>query len=43
VARAAVDNKPLSERTLVAYDEIWRQYLAPALGKRPLNAITRPI
>jgi integrase len=31
----------LSDRTLVAYDEIWRLYLAPALGRRPLNAITR--
>jgi integrase len=30
----------LSERTLVAYDEIWRLYLAP-LGDHPLNAITK--
>ena len=31
----------LSERTLIAYDEIWRLYLAPAFGRRPLNTITR--
>ena len=31
----------LSERTLVAYDEIWRLYLEPGLGSHPLNAISR--
>ena len=31
----------LSERTLFAYDEIWRLYISPALGRRPLNTITR--
>jgi integrase len=31
----------LSERTLVSYDEIWRLYLEPELGRRPLNTITR--
>jgi integrase len=29
----------LSERTLIAYDEVWRLYLSP-LGEHPLNAIT---
>jgi len=31
----------LSERTLFAYDDIWRLYLGPKLGRRPLNTITR--
>ena len=31
----------LSERTLIAYDDIWRLYLSPKLGRRPLNTITR--
>jgi site-specific recombinase XerC len=30
----------LSERTLIAYDELWQLYLEP-LGRRPLNTITR--
>ena len=30
----------LSERTLIAYDELWRLYLEPLAG-RPLNTITR--
>jgi integrase len=30
----------LSERTLIAYDEIWRLYLSP-LGDHPLNAISK--
>jgi integrase len=30
----------LSERTL-AYDELWRLYIEPDLGRRPLNTITR--
>jgi integrase len=36
---AARSGKP-AERTLIAYDELWRLYLLPTLGKRPLNAIT---
>lgn len=31
----------LSERTLIAYDDIWRSFLEPALGARPMNTITR--
>jgi integrase len=38
-ARAARTDR-LSERTLIAYDEIYRLYIAPA-GTRPLNTITR--
>ncbi|MGH9321027.1 MAG: tyrosine-type recombinase/integrase, partial [Vicinamibacteria bacterium] len=30
-----------SERTLASYREIWRLYLEPALGRRPLASITR--
>lgn len=30
-----------SERTLIAYDELWRLYIAPKLRDQSLNAITR--
>lgn len=30
-----------SERTLIAYDELWRLYVAPSLGARRLDSITR--
>ncbi len=30
-----------SERTLLAYDELWRLYIKPMVGHSPLNAITR--
>jgi len=40
VRREAERNRRLSERTLIAYDEIWRIYLSP-LAARPLNTITR--
>lgn len=38
--QAAETGKP-SERTLIAYDELWRLYIAPKLKDQSLNAITR--
>jgi integrase len=37
----AVEHGRPTERTLIAYDEVWRLYIAPKLGSRSLNAITR--
>jgi integrase len=37
----AVDLGAPTERTLIAYDEMWRLYIAPTLGDRRLNTITR--
>jgi integrase len=37
---AAETGRP-SERTLIAYDELWRLYIAPKLKDESLNAITR--
>jgi integrase len=38
--RALAVGKP-SERTLIAYDQVWRQYVSGALGPRALGSITR--
>lgn len=38
--QAAESGMP-SERTLIAYDELWRLYIAPKLQDQPLNTITR--
>ncbi len=38
--QAAEAGRP-SERTLIAYDELWRLYIAPKLQDQSLNAITR--
>jgi integrase len=38
--RAKENGKP-SERTMIAYDELWRLYIAPKLGDQSLNTITR--
>ncbi len=38
--RAEATGKP-AERTLIAYDELWRLYVQPALGRRPLASISR--
>jgi integrase len=38
--QAAETGRP-SERTLIAYDELWRLYIAPKLQDQSLNAITR--
>jgi hypothetical protein len=38
--QAAETGKP-SERTLIAYDELWRLYIAPKLQDQSLNTITR--
>jgi integrase len=38
--RAEAAGRP-SQRTLIAYDELWRLYLGPALGTRTLASITR--
>lgn len=37
----AKENGKPSERTLIAYDELWRLYIAPKLGDQSLNTITR--
>jgi integrase len=37
----AVEAGRPSERTLIAYDELWRLYIAPRLQDQSLNAITR--
>lgn len=39
-ASAGELNMP-GERTLIAYDELWRLYVGPALGARRLDSITR--
>jgi integrase len=38
--QAAETGRP-SERTLIAYDELWRLYIAPKLQDQSLNTITR--
>jgi integrase len=38
--QAAENGRP-SERTLIAYDELWRLYIAPKLQDQSLNTITR--
>jgi integrase len=38
--QAAETGRP-SERTLIAYDELWRLYIAPKLKDQSLNTITR--
>jgi integrase len=40
LSRAQEAGKP-TERTLIAYAELWRLYIGPALGRRPVAAITR--
>jgi integrase len=37
----AVETGRPSERTLIAYDELWRLYIAPKLKDQSLNTITR--
>jgi integrase len=39
--RQAVEVGRPSERTLIAYDELWRLYIAPKLKDQSLNTITR--
>jgi hypothetical protein len=34
-------DRQASERTLIAYDELWRLYIAPKLQDQSLNTITR--
>jgi hypothetical protein len=40
LARARVSGRP-SERTLIDWEQIWRQHIGPALGGRPLATITQ--
>jgi len=40
VARAHVSGRP-SERTLIDWEQIWRQHIEPTLGGRPLATITQ--
>jgi len=40
VERAQATGKP-TERTLIAYDEIWRRYIEPAIGRRRLDSLSR--